>query len=102
MLKLTSFRKLTSGKAYLLQGLLQISDNLKLFQFQKSIVPLNETSQFNYYPSHFYFTFSLVIFFLYLCLCYLAEFAFILTISDEEKMNANSKHWSKKSKEYEY
>ena len=29
------------------------------------IVPLNETSQFNYYHSHFYFTFSLVIFFLY-------------------------------------
>ena len=27
------------------------------------LVPLNETSQFNYYHSHFYFTFSLVIFF---------------------------------------
>ena len=41
--------------------------------------------------SSYDFTFSLVIFFLYLCLCYLAEFAFILTISDEKKSECKLK-----------
>ena len=37
---------------------------------------------------------ALIIFMFMLSVCYLAEFAFILTISDEKKKNANSKNWS--------
>ena len=57
------------------------------------IVPgLNETSQFNYYHSHFYFSFSLVIFFFYIYVYVIwLNCDIILTISDEEKLNAKLK-----------